>query len=230
MKSVYARCALMLRLLSVGLSTTGGTGELNGADNSVLGVHQFETVEVEFADLESLAEAEVVNVDNHTFGDFSVDSFHADFLHREVELTTGFHTFCVAFELNGNFDGDGLLVSHFEEVHVKDGVFNRVELDVLEDSHASFAVYSKLDSEDIGSVDEFADCVLSLYDASGHEALAIPDLHKLFAGFQSLLIGEVNDFAAVENHGDLVFFAEGFGSLFAEVCTGLGCQLKCLHF
>ena len=109
------------QLFSGGSSgTTCGTGELNGADNGVLGVHQFETVEVEFADLESLAEAEVVNVDNHTFGDFSVDSFHADFLHREVELTTGLNTFGVAFELYGNFNYNGLLVVNLKKVDVED--------------------------------------------------------------------------------------------------------------
>ena len=56
----------MLKLLCVGLCTTGGTSELNGADNSILGIHQFETIEVEVADLKSLAEAEVVNIDDNT--------------------------------------------------------------------------------------------------------------------------------------------------------------------
>ena len=66
---------------SGGSSTTSSTGKLNGTYYSVLGIHQFETFEVEVADLESLAEAEVVNVDNHTFGNLSVDSLNFELLH-----------------------------------------------------------------------------------------------------------------------------------------------------
>ena len=49
----------------------------------------------------------------------------------EGELTTGFHTFCVAFELHGNFDGYGLFGEHFEKVDVEDVVLYGVELEVL---------------------------------------------------------------------------------------------------
>ena len=40
-----------------GGGTTGGTGELNGAYDGVLGIHQFEAFEVEVAHSEALAEA-----------------------------------------------------------------------------------------------------------------------------------------------------------------------------
>ncbi len=148
------------RLLGVGLGTAGGTGKGNGADNGILGIHEFETLEVEVADLESLAKTEVVNIDDNALGDFGIDSLNLDFLHREVELTTGLHTFGVAFELDGHEDGDRLLIVHLEKVHVEDGVLHRVELDVLEDSHTLLAVDGELDGENVGSIDELTHCVL----------------------------------------------------------------------
>ena len=83
--------------------TTCGTCELYGADNGVLGVDELEAFEVEFAYLEGLAEAEVVDVDYHAFGYLGVGSLYFELLHRELELLTGFHTFGVAFELHGYF-------------------------------------------------------------------------------------------------------------------------------
>ena len=75
-------CVSVLNLLSgISLSTTGSTSELYGADNSVLSVHELKTIEVEFADLESLTETKVINVDDNAFGDFGIDSLYADFLH-----------------------------------------------------------------------------------------------------------------------------------------------------
>ncbi len=50
-------CAMSV-LLGVSLSTTGSTCELNGAYDCVLGIDEFETLEVEVADLHCLAEAE----------------------------------------------------------------------------------------------------------------------------------------------------------------------------
>ena len=219
----------MLKLLCVGLCTTGGTSELNGADNSVLGVHQFEAFEVEVADLEGLAEAEVVNVDHETLGDGGVGSFHANFLHRESELTTGFHTFGVAFELNGNFDGNGLLVVYFEKVNVEDGILYGVELDVLEHGHAFFAVNVEFDSEDIGSVDQLANGVVGYGKIGGDEAFAVTDFYDFFAFAESAVVGEVKYLAAIEHYGDQVVFTESLGGFFAEVCTGFGSELECFH-
>ena len=48
-------CAMSV-LLGVSLSTTGSTCELNGAYDCVLGIDEFEALEVEVADLHCLAE------------------------------------------------------------------------------------------------------------------------------------------------------------------------------
>ncbi len=92
------------QLFSGGSSgTTCGTGELNGANNRVLGIHQFKTVEVDIAYLHGLAKAEAVDIDNKTLGNGGIGSAHLELLHRQCELTTGLNTFGVAFELNGEW-------------------------------------------------------------------------------------------------------------------------------
>ena len=209
--------------------TTSGTGELNGAYYSVLGVHQFEVVEVELANLEGLAEAEVVNVDDEAFGDGGVEGFHLEFLHRERELTTGLNTFGVAFELHGYFNNNGLVVVHLKEVDVEDGVLNGVELDVLEDSHALFAVEVELDGEDVGGIDELAHSVVRHNEVGGHETFAVADFNELFAGLEGAGEGKVDDFTAVEHNGDEVLGTEGLGGFFAELGTGLGGEFESLH-
>lgn len=181
-------------------------------------------------DLDGLAEAEAVNVDDHAFGDFGVNGLHAELLHGEGELTTGFHTFGMAFDLHGHLDGHGLLVVYLKKVDVKDGVLYGVELDVLENGHALAAVNIKFDSEDVGSIDELAYCVLSNSEVGCDEAFAVADLHYFLALFEGAGVGEVKNFAAVENHGDLVFFAKGFGCLLSESRTGFGCKLECFHW
>ena len=45
-----------------------------------------------------LAKAEIVDIDDELFGYVGVDSLDAEFLHGELEFTTGFHTFRMAFE------------------------------------------------------------------------------------------------------------------------------------
>ena len=67
--------------LSLSLCTTSGTGELNGANNSVLCVHQFEALEVEVANLKCLAKTEVVDVDDNALGNCSVGSLNLNLLH-----------------------------------------------------------------------------------------------------------------------------------------------------
>lgn len=64
-----------------GLLATSGAGELNGANHSFFRCNEFETVEVEFANLKCFAKAEVVDVDDETLGNVFVKGFHFDFLH-----------------------------------------------------------------------------------------------------------------------------------------------------
>lgn len=212
------------------LGTAGGTCELNGTNHSVLGVHQFKTLEVEVADLESLAKAEVVDIDDHTLGNLCVDSLDFDFLHRESQLTTGLDTLGVAFELDRHFDGDGFLIVYFEQVDVEYGIFDRVELDVLEHCVAFFAVDIEFDSEDVWSVHELTDGIVGHSQVGSDDTSATANLDDFFTGFESAFERELYLCAAVEHYGDFVLFAELLGSLLAEVCTGLGYELKCVHF
>ena len=179
---------------------------------------------MEVADLEGLAEAEVVDIDDYALGNFSIDSAYLDLLHGEVELTTGLDTLGVAFELDGHLDGDGLLVVNLEEVDVEDVVLYGVEVDVLEDSVALLAVDVELDSEDVGSIDELANVLGLNYEIGSDEALGafLVDGHDLLTGLEGAGKGEVDDSAAVENNGDEVGLAEVLGSLLAQVGAGLG--------
>ncbi len=216
--------------LGIGLGTTCGTGKSHSADNGILGVHQLETIEVEVTDLESLAKTEMIDIDDNALRDLGIYSLNLDLLHGEVELTTGLHTLGVTLELDRHLDGDGLLVVYLEKVHVEDGILDGMELDVLEDCHTGLTVYSKLDGEDIGGVDELADSILANHEVCSDKTLAIADLHDFLAGLEGGGIGEVDDGTAIENDGDFVFLAEILGCLLAQIGTGLGAQLKCLHF
>jgi hypothetical protein len=175
---------------------------LNCTNDSVLSVNEFEVIEVEVTNLESFAKAERVNVNNETFGDSSVNSFNAKFLHRESQFTTGFNTFSVAFEFNGNFDSNGFSVVNFEQVDVEDRILNGVELNIFEDSHTFLAVDIELDSEDIGSVNEFTNSVLRNNEVSSDKTLTVTDFYEFFAGFKSTCKRKRYDFATVKNNGD----------------------------
>lgn len=210
--------------------TTGGTCQLDGADNGVLGVHQFEFVEVEVANLHRLAKAEIIDIDYETFGDISIDSLNFQFLHREREFTTGLDTFGVAFEEHGNLDNDGLGVVDFEEVDVEDVILHGVELNVLKDSHALFAVDAEVDGKDIGRIDKFADSVGAYNEVGSDEAFVVADFNEFFTGEKILVVGQFNNSAAVEDNGNQTFFAESLGSLFTEVGTRRSRKFKFFHF
>ena len=185
---------------------------------------------MEFAYLEGLAEAEVVDVDYHAFGYLGVGSLYFELLHRELELTTGFHTFGVAFELHGYFNYHRLVFANLEEVDVEYGVLYGVELYFAEHCIALLTVYFEFDSEYVGSIEELAHVVVLYYDIGSDDAFAVADLHELFTGLESCGIGEGNDFAAIEDSGDEALGAEGLGSLLAEVGTGLCRKIVSLHF
>ena len=184
---------------------------------------------MDVAYLEGFAQAEVVDVDDEAFGDCGVGSAHFQFLHGECEFTTGFHTFGVAFEFDGNFHNDGLFGEYFEKVDVEDVVFNGVELDVFDDSHAFFAVEVEFDGEDVGSIDEFANVVGCYSEVGCDEAFAVADFDDFFTVAELAGEGEFDDFAAVEDNGDEVFVAESFSSFFAESCARFGRELIKVH-
>ena len=195
------RGALSLRL-SCGLlvalshSTTCSTGELNGADDSVLSVDDFETFEAEGTDLDGLTKTKLRNVDEELLGDLRVRSAYLELTHFEAELTPCLHTFCVTSEDDGNFHDDRLRSFYLEEVEVEDSVSDGMELEVLEDSLDLTAFDVEVDSEDVWRVDEVTYAVLAY--------------------------GEVEYFvASVEDCGDLITSAEALSGLLTELVTEL---------
>ena len=195
------RGALSLRL-SCGLlvalshSTTCSTGELNGADDSVLSVDDFETFEAEGTDLDGLTKTKLRNVDEELLGDLRVRSAYLELTHFEAELTPCLHTFCVTGEDDGNFHDDRLRSFYLEEVEVQDSVSDGVELEVLEDSLDLTAIDIEVDSEDVWRVDEVT--------------------------YGILAYGEVEHFvASVEDCGDLITSAEALSGLLTELVAEL---------
>lgn len=195
------RGALSLRL-SCGLlvalshSTTCSTGELNGADDSVLSIDDFETFEAEGTDLDGLTKTKLRNVDEELLGDLRVRSAYLELTHFEAELTPCLHTFCVTSEDDGNFHDDRLRSFYLEEVEVEDSVSDGVELEVLEDSLDLTAFDVEVDSEDVWRVDEVTYAILAY--------------------------GEVEYFvASVEDCGDLITSAEALSGLLTELVAEL---------
>lgn len=195
------RGALSLRL-SCGLlvalshSTTCSTGELNGADDSVLSIDDFETFEAEGTDLDGLTKTKLRNVDEELLGDLRVRSAYLELTHFEAELTPCLHTFCVTSEDDRNFHDDRLVSFYLEEVKVEDSVSDGVELEVLEDSLDLTAIDVEVDSEDVWRVDEVTYAILAY--------------------------GEVEYFvASVEDCGDLITSAEALSGLLTELVAEL---------
>ena len=180
---------------------------------------------MEFAYLEGLAEAEVVDVDYHAFGYLGVGSLYFELLHRELELTTGFHTFGVAFELHGYFNYHRLVFVNLEEVDVEHGVLYGVELYFAEHCIALLTVYFELNSEYVGSIEELAHVVVIYYDIGSDDAFAVADLHELFTGLESCGVGEGNDFAAIEDSGDEALGAEVLAAFLPRSVRGCAARL-----
>ena len=191
--SLRLSCGLLVALSH---STTCSTGELNGADDSVLSVDDFETFEVEGTDLDGLTKAKLRNVDEELLGDLRVRSAYLELTHFEAELTPCLHTFSVTSEDDGNFHNDRLVSFYLEEVKVEDSVSDGVELEVLEDSLNLATVDIEVDSEDVWRVDEVTYAILAY--------------------------GEVEYFvASVEDCGDLITSAEALSGLLTELVAEL---------
>ena len=191
--SLRLSCSLLVALSH---STTCSTGELNGADDSVLSVDDFETFEAEGTDLDGLTKTKLRNVDEELLGDLRVRSAYLELTHFEAELTPCLHTFSVTGEDDGNFHDDRLVSFYLEEVEVQDSVSDGVELEVLEDSLDLTAFDVEVDSEDVWRVDEVTYAILAY--------------------------GEVEYFvASVEDCGDLITSAEALSGLLAELVAEL---------
>lgn len=191
--SLRLSCGLLVALSH---STTCSTGELNGADDSVLSVDDFETFEAEGTDLDGLTKTKLRNVDEELLGDLRVRSAYLELTHFEAELTPSLHTFSVTSQDDGNFHDDRLCSFYLEEVEVQDSVSDGVELEVLEDSLDLTAFDVEVDSEDVWRVDEVTYAILAY--------------------------GEVEYFvASVEDCGDLITSAEALSGLLTELVTEL---------
>ena len=191
--SLRLSCSLLVALSH---STTCSTGELNGADDSVLSVDDFETFEAEGTDLDGLTKTKLRNVDEELLGDLRVRSAYLELTHFEAELTPCLHTFSVTGEDDGNFHDDRLVSFYLKEVEVQDSVSDGVELEVLEDSLDLTAIDVEVDSEDVWRVDEVTYAILAY--------------------------GEVEYFvASVEDCGDLITSAEALSGLLTELVAEL---------
>lgn len=191
--SLRLSCSLLVALSH---STTCSTGELNGADDSVLSVDDFETFEAEGTDLDGLTKTKLRNIDEELLGDLRVRSAYLELTHFEAELTPSLHTFSVTGEDDGNFHDDRLVSFYLEEVEVQDSISDGVELEVLEDSLDLTAFDVEVDSEDVWRVDEVTYAILAY--------------------------GEVEYFvASVEDCGDLITSAEALSGLLTELVTEL---------
>ena len=191
--SLRLSCSLLVALSH---STTCSTGELNGADDSVLSVDDFETFEAESTDLDGLTKTKLRNVDEELLGDLRVRSAYLELTHFEAELTPCLHTFSVTGEDDGNFHDDRLVSFYLEEVEVQDSVSDGVELEVLEDSLDLTTIDIEVDSEDVWRVDEVT--------------------------YGILAYGEVEHFvASVEDCGDLITSAEALSGLLTKLVAEL---------
>ena len=183
-------------LAALGHSTTCSTGELDGADDSILSVDDLEAIEAEGTDLDGLTQTKLGDVDEELLGDLRVGCAYLELTHFEAELTPCLHTFSVTSEDDGNFHNDRLVSFYLEEVEVEDSVSDGVELEVLEDSLDLTAFDVEVDSEDVWRVDEVTYAILAY--------------------------GEVEYFvASVEDCGDLITSAEALSGLLTELVAEL---------
>ncbi len=139
----------------------------------------------------------------------------------------------MSLDVHGHLNHHGLLVVHLHQVDVENGVGHGMELDVLEHSLLGDAVVGEVDHKHLGGVDEFAHIGLVHHQVGSNNGLAVAtNFHDLLALEEFavvLTVLEFNDFATVKHHRNLALAAQRLGCLLAEVRTGLGIELECLH-
>ncbi len=135
----------------------------------------------------------------------------------------------MAFEFDGYFHHDWLGIVDLEEIHVEDGILYRVELEVFEDGHAFLTVDIEFYSEDVGSVDEFANSIVRYNEVGCNQALAIADFYDFLTGLEGAGIGKFYNRATIEHYGDKALVAKGFSRLLAQIYTRLGCKFEKFH-
>lgn len=192
--SSHLRATGLLTALSH--STTSSTSELDGADDSVLSVDDFETFEGEGTHLDRLTKTKLGDVDEELLGDLGVRSTNLQLAHFEAELTPCLNPFGVTREDYRYFHDDRLRSFYLEEVEVKDSVSHRVELKILQYSLDLTTFDVEVDHEDVWRVDEVTHAILAY--------------------------GEVDDFvASVEDCRDLIPSAKALRSLLAKLWAEL---------
>ena len=129
---------------------------------------------------------------------------------REVQTATVTNTLGQTVELNGNTDGDGLLIVHLIEVNVQRSVCHGVELDLLHDSCVLLALDVEADHIDVRSIDELAELCES--DGEG----------------QSLGLA-INFLLTIKVTRNIAFLTEGLRSFLTKVNALLTCYTNLFH-
>ena len=112
---------------------------------------------------------------------------------------------------------------------MEDVVLHGVELHLTENGGLLLAVDVEVDGEDLGGVDELAHSLVGEGQVSGQDATAVLDFDELLALFEGALVGEFDDFTAIEDSGDFAFCAERLGGFLAQFHTGSSLQFVRFH-
>ena len=137
------------------------------------------------------------------------------------------------------------------ETAVRDSIAGKVGADAMPDIFSSYAdtayeveqagaladLSGYLSDEELGQyVDSYieegriaADGSLRIFPTA--KSTEIMMINKTdWEKFAAATGASLDDLATIENNGDLVFFAKGFGCLLSESRTGFGCKLECFHW
>ena len=143
---VDAYSAPMFRGLSGGL--LHGTGGAHAADDGVLVGHDLQTLELEVAGDHAVVDVQRGDVDVELVGEVLHQGLDLQGAGKLGELTAGLDTHRVTEDVEGNVDGDGLLLVHGEEVHVQAVVIHRVPLVLVGDGGVHLAI--EVEVHDVG--------------------------------------------------------------------------------
>ena len=133
----------------------GLTSSRNSHNRSASRLQQGEALEVEVANVDSLANAEVGDVDYELVEKVLFEARNSKFTTENLEFTTGFNTLRVTNDSHGNLDSYGFACNYTEEVDVLAVVLNGVELSLAHNAFLDVAVDVNLYDVRFGSVDEF---------------------------------------------------------------------------